>query len=307
MKKLLYLIFYLGLFGCNSDKVPSGIGDMQLSNDDKYIYFSYYDGRNASIFRVDSSGLNLNCIVSSKNDTSFYNPCLSKDNKKILFIGYANHSNNSSIYIANIDGSSIQRLTNGNEMIWDAFISEYNNEIIYCKATEETKRSPVGSSGAHGFDIFSLNLDNMRIKKISNLNAYQLGNMTELSKDSLLVYSYTNESGMFLFAKNNPGSLQRIETKSKSTELPNFYYQPLYSKTYQSYVFSNGYGLRVMDKSKTVRKTYDVPSPFIDCFCLYNAKARIFFTIEGDRCFYSINFDGTNLKKIEVKLPKRKL
>ena len=37
MKKLLFLLFALGLFGCNSDKVSSGIGDMQLSNDDKYI------------------------------------------------------------------------------------------------------------------------------------------------------------------------------------------------------------------------------------------------------------------------------
>jgi hypothetical protein len=277
-----------------------------MLKDDKYIYFSYYDGRNASIFRVDSSGLNLNCIVSAKNDTSFYNPYLSNDNKKIVFIGYANRSNKSSIYVANIDGSSVQRLTDGNEMIREAFHSEYNNEIIYCKATEEKKYSPVGSSGAHGFDIFSLNLESMKTKKMSTLNAYQLGYITEFNKDSLLVYSYTNESGMFLFAKNNPDSLQRIEAKSESNELPNFYYQPLYSKTYQSYVFSNGYGLRVMDKSKTVRKTYDVPSPFIDCFCLYNTKARIFFTIEGDRCFYSINFDGTNLKKIEVQLPERK-
>ena len=132
-----------------------------------------------------------------------------------------------------------------------------------------------------------------------------MGYITEFNRDSLLVYSYTNETGMFLFAKNNPDSLQRIEAKSKSTESANFYYQPLYTKIYQSYVFSNGYGLRVMDKNKTVKKVYDVPSPFIDCFCLFNTKSRILFTIEGDRCFYSINFEGTDLNKIEVKLPER--
>jgi hypothetical protein len=306
MNKLLILAFSIMLISCNSDNItPSGIGDFQLSNDDKFVYFSFYDGINSSIFRFNSNGSNLKYIVPAKKDTSFYNPSLSMDNEKILFIGWANQSNNSSIYLANLDGSSVKRMTEGNEIIWDAFISDYNNEIIYSKADAVTKYSPIATSGPHGFDLFTLNTINKKTKKISSLNAYQLGCLSEFNKDSLLVYSYTDKSGMFFFSKKKQQTLTRIEAKNESIELPNFYYQPLYSKKYDCFVFSNGYGLKIMDKHRIVKKIYDVTESKIHCFCLYNLVSRVLFTIEGDKDFYSINFDGTDLKRFKVNLPKR--
>ena len=292
------------LMSCNLNNSSSGIGGFQLSKNDKFIYLNYFDGESSSIYRVDSSGLNLKLIVPSINNISFYDPEISKDGSKMVLLGGRAYSNKRAIYIANINGTLLHSLTDSEWIITDAFLSEYNNAIIYCKADTDAKFSPIVHSQPHGFDLFSYDLDDLKTTKLTNLNAYILSDVSEYNEDSLLVYLYLHEKGMFFLSKSNK-SLNRIIAKNESKEIPNLYYQPIYSKKYNCIVFSNGYGLYIMYKNIVI-KIYDIPGTnFINSFCLYNTKSNVLFTIEGDKNFYSINFDGSNLKKINIQFRKK--
>jgi len=307
---LISIVLISFLFtSCNlNDSNKRMIGAFQLSKEDKFIYFNYFDGVSSSIYRVDTGWTNLKLLVPSMNGISFYNPRLSNDEKEMVLLGGQPYSNISAIFMADIDGSSLNRLTNGGEIITDAFFSGYNNEIIFCKADTVARYSPVGHSEPHGDDLYSLSLGNYKIKKLSNLNAYVLADVSELNRDGFLVYSYTGEGRMYYLSKSKPESLDKIYVKNDTKESPDFlYYHPLYSKKYNTFVFSGTFDLCTMDESCNAKSIFmDKDKKELNSYCLYNTQHRILFSLKGDNCLYSINFDGTDLKKTEMKLPKRK-
>ena len=120
---------------CNStSKNQYTLDSFNLSSDDSYILFSASNNAKSSIYKMDMNGKGLKIIVSSTNDSSFFNPKYSRDSKKILFIGNSLNGNRfSDIYIANNDGSARKRVTKESAMISEAFFFRVWGQNILCQ------------------------------------------------------------------------------------------------------------------------------------------------------------------------------
>lgn len=88
----LIFIFIINilLIGCGrSNRISESnkIGLFDISQDDRYLIFSYSKDNESSIYQIDTNGQNLKKIVSSTDKMLFYNPKYSKRDNKILFLG----------------------------------------------------------------------------------------------------------------------------------------------------------------------------------------------------------------------------
>jgi Tol biopolymer transport system component len=190
--KSLILLSLLSLIlsssGCdNISKSNFSINSFELSNDDSLILFSATDKNNlSSIYQISTDGKNVNKLISSSGDSSFFNPKYLPGNKKILFIGVSSKSRNSDIYI--FDGSKPIKVTKGNEMISEAFFSKCDGRIYYVKSNEYGNSSPIDKSQFHGADIYSISLDGKNVKKVTQLNAYAMLDLSEYDCNHLLMY-----------------------------------------------------------------------------------------------------------------------
>ncbi len=306
MKKIIIALICLIIFSCTNEKISTGVGDFVFSADDKYIYFNFFNGISSSIYRVDSSGNNVKILIPAINDISFYRLRFFNDNQNFVLIGGEPYSNKAGIFKSDLKTLSVKRLTGSESIITEAFPSRYSNSIIFCKSDTLAQNSPIAKASNRGSDIYSLNLDNNQIIRISKLDAYLLANVSELNKDLFVVHYFDKDHGMYIFTRNEPSKLLKICAKNESDETRNHYYDILFSEKYNCFVFSNGYGLSLMDGKRYVKTIYNLPDGKISSFCLFNTCPRVLFTVDGDKNFYSINFDGTDIKTIKINLPNRK-
>jgi len=307
MKNIIitYFILISVTNGCRSTETKQNImGNFDISMNDEHVVFSYYQQKGSSIYSMDISGNNKKTIVASTETMSYFNPKYSRDDSKIVFIEYEKkNATNCTLCIANADGSEIRRLTKGNEIITEAIFSSNDSLIIFCKANEYDKYSPLGHKQAHNFDIYSVNILNGDIKKISNLNSYGMYQISEIDSSNYLMHVYAGpDGGMFLFSKDDPGNLKRIVPANNPRGDASMYDSPLYSPKSDILAFIAPYELYIMDmKSKMARLLYDNKGhSHIEYICFYNTKGKILFLKKGDTKLHSINVDGTELNTIDM-------
>jgi Tol biopolymer transport system component len=314
MKKILvalFTLFFLTKCMFFNDKHLSPLGGFDISKDDKQIVFSFYLKNGISIYNMNIDGSDLKNIVISDKIWSFFNPKYSADGKKIVFVGYKKELPNSrAIFIANSDGTNIQQITKGNEIINEAIFSKCENEILYTKANEYGKYSPLGKEQPHGIDVFSINITNKEIKQITNLNTYALYDISEIDCNKLLMFIYAGEDGgMFIYTKDSIKKLNRIVPVNEKVKPPEAAYKPIFSRQFNMFAFTTSYQLYVMDvNTKKSQMIYDNFSTKPDVaylmgsICFFYTDKRILFQKNNDFNLYSINFDGKNLKKIPINI-----
>jgi len=150
---ILLLVLIQLLSSCNNNPIEE-VSSPQLSKDDNTIYFQYFDGLKGSIYKMVLTDSLFEQISPITNEFTFYHPKLTKDEKKVIFVGRKIGTNLSTIYISKIDGSSIKSLFT-DKYVYDAFLYNNQNEIIYSKPDTFANYSPIVSKSAHGYDIFS--------------------------------------------------------------------------------------------------------------------------------------------------------
>ena len=178
MKKIISIALAVVLLLANSchseteQKESYKIGNFDISKDDKYILYNFFSQGGSSIYQANIDGAESKLLISSNKDKSYFNPKYSQDGEKIVFIGYENkNANNCALYIANSDGTNMEQLTEGNEIISEAIFSNYGNNVIYLKANEYKHYSPIGVDQAHDFDIYSIDLNYKKVTKVTNLKS----------------------------------------------------------------------------------------------------------------------------------------
>ena len=165
-KKIIILIVAMVSFTSCSGRKKYTMGLYDISKDDKYILFGAFSNNRSSIYRTNIDGSNPVIIISATKEESFWSPRFSEDGKQIVFIGEKEDGSKiKSIYISNADGSNVEKLTEGSHII-SAFFSKYENSIIYLKANEYGKYSPIGKEMPHGTDIYSVDITSKEVKKI---------------------------------------------------------------------------------------------------------------------------------------------
>jgi len=204
IKIIIFLSLIINLCSCDKSQVSEkAIGIFDISKDDKTILFSYFKDNTSSIYSMNIDGTNIKTIIESKNGKSFYNPRYSSDNKMILFIeNDVSDKENSSLCIANADGSNIIQLTNNLNIITEAFFRENNNEIIFCKANEFKNYSPIARKMPHGFDIYSINLKTKKTSQLTKLDAYSINYAKEIEGKIVFQIKSKLYNGVFALADN---------------------------------------------------------------------------------------------------------
>lgn len=290
--------------------LPFAINSFDISKDDKHILFSYYNNGKNVIYQIDSSGANLKPIISA-TDKSFFCVSYSPDNSKIVFLASHNtQPNTTSIFLASADGSNMQALNNAHGIITEAVFSKCGDSILYIKANEIKQYSPVGKTMPHGSDIYITDIYGKKTRQITNLDAYQLGNIADIDCEHLSVYWYAdNGGGVHTFNKNKSEPLQRFVPTNNPRKDSSLYYALVYSKKLDEAIMLcpyEIYTLNVKTKAATVLidNTKSTESHQMSQARFYNIQRRLMFLRDDDfKNLYNINLNGTNLQKL--KLPER--
>ncbi|HEY4323583.1 MAG TPA: hypothetical protein VGN20_06340 [Mucilaginibacter sp.] len=293
----------------NNENKTDQIGLFDISKDDRSILFSYIIGNKSSIYQIDTNGKGLKVIVPSTKVINYFNPKYSKKSQKILFLGKRNDLNtyNSSIYIANSDGTGIERITDGNEIISEAIFSDCEDKIYYCKAGEYGHSSPLGTDQAHGIDVYSIDLNNRKVERVTNLNAYGIFHISEYDCQNILMFiPVPDKEGMAVVPKIKTDKIQFIDPTNHLRENPSMYYAPVYSKKYNTLAFIATYELMQMsmdDKNaKVVVNQNNEGHSQIDNVVLFNNERKMAYTTDFGTEFILVCYDGSNLKHIKIPL-----
>jgi len=302
---LLFLVMLTISCNIQSNKNKSSIRGFDISQNDDRILFAFVNGGNSSINEMDINGNNHKTLIESKSDKFHINPRYSTDGQKIIFIEYDKADlYNNSLFIANSDGTNIQYLTGGDGIITEAIFSNYGEEILFCKANKYSKYSPIGVKAAHDYDIYSINLSNMEVVKLSNLKAYSLHHIFEMDSDNLLMHIFDSEKGgIGLFNKNEPDKFNKIVPLNNPREtVSELFNTPIYSEKFNKMAFIAPYQIYIMDMdSKNASLLYDNRgNTHIDYISFFKVKEKIMFVNKGDINFYYTDLNGKDLRKIAI-------
>jgi Tol biopolymer transport system component len=298
------LSIMLLVFSCKGqDTKQDGLGSFDIASNDKQIVFSYSKNNVTSLYVSNIDGKNVNLLIGSSDGISYFNPKYSPDSKKIIFIANKKGSINSTLCIANSNGSDIINLTDDSQIITEAAFSNSGESIYFCKADEYAKYSPIGVKDFHGIDIYSLSIVDKKVAKLSNLNSYELGNIAEVDSNHLLFRLESgSESGIYLYTKDNSTLPQIIIPINNPRKDATFYYSPIYSDSLKLMAFTAPYELYVMDLKNKIANL--VSSHVGKCdfgnIAFFKTQKKIMFSYVCSPDLFSINADGTELKTIPL-------
>ena len=170
---------------------------ISVSPDDQRILFSLYKGNTASIYEADINTKNVKRLTNPKNEYHLC-PAYSPDGSRILFISYSNDSKNpiSYLYIMDLDSKNVEQITFEKQHIIEAIFSPDNTNIYFITSGFYGHYSPVVGSRPQELDIFSINLANESIERVTNLSAYEMDGISINPAGDMLVFdSYGSEHG----------------------------------------------------------------------------------------------------------------
>jgi Tol biopolymer transport system component len=102
---------------------------------------------------------------------SLYRSSFFQNGQKLLFLSSSYKDElKQAIYIMNVDGTGIKRLTPENELVTEAVISPNGKRIYYIKAAEFYGEHPGVAEVPHGYDLFSIEIDGSNNRRITNFS-----------------------------------------------------------------------------------------------------------------------------------------
>lgn len=302
LKKIFFYTIYttvvLCIVGCAGENIPIHLTSFDISPDGRFIVYSFSDEKDKlNLYKVNLEDKSIQILASEKG-YSFFNPKFSKDGKKVIFVGNNQENMESSIWEINEDGDSIKKIVVDKGYISEVTYSKYDKSLFYIKANEYDSYSPIAPKAAHDFDIFSLRIDSIKGKKISNLKSYSLYALEEFSKFKLIVSQrgIDSENGIFLFDIKSM-DLEKIETTNDKLRNSTGYSNPNVA-TDSTIICSSYYQLVIVDLKTKLEKTILPSNGYHFKQIRYNEKLkRIFFTKSDDTdSIYSVDINGEDFK-----------
>jgi len=189
--------FYRGCSGYDLQR--EGLAPhVAISPDDREILFSWYKKGRASLYIADVNGGNVRRLTSAKKE-SHIKAVYSSDGSKILFLEYRENRGRpfSNICVMDANGSNLRRLTSGKQYITEAIFSPDDNTIYYLQSNFFGHYSPLGGDRPHAFDIYSIKIDGIGSRQLTNLHEYEMFGLSITSDGRWLafaddVYQQTN-------------------------------------------------------------------------------------------------------------------
>lgn len=306
MRTSLIFILLFGILtcGCDSqDKETSRIRGFDISQDDTNIIYSYNNETNqSSIRRYNLLNKSDSVLLSSTKGIHFSNPKYSPDESKIIFIEYnSNNLKTSSLCISDYNGANKEYLVKEKGIITEAVFSLEKDEIYFLMADNYESYSPVGIKNYHNFDIYSFDIINKKITKLSNLDSYNLSQLSIIDKNDFFISKYEGSSGgMFKFSRNLPEELDKIVPSNDPRGDSSLYYSPKFSKTYDIIAFIAPYQIYTMNRdTKIAELLFDNRgAEHIDNISFYNTEMKILFVKANQPYFYSIDLNSLEVSRL---------
>ena len=308
VRVLIYLVLILNN-SCNSQpKSFSEIRGFDISKNDQYLIYSFKDSTNiTSIKRYNFLSKLDTVLIKPQKDLFYVNPKYSPQIDKFVFIEYnLNSPETSSLCISNNDGSNIQYLIKNKGIITEAVFSEEGDKIFFLMAKRFGSYSPIGVSDSHNYDIYSYDILERKITKVSNIDSYKLAQLSVFDKENLLIYQFAGTSGgMFLF---NMGSskMKKIIPANDPRDDPSLYNSPIYSKEFNLMAFIAPYQIYTMNfKTNMAELVFDNRgNEHINHISFFNAEKRILFVKNDTPYFYSIDLENYITNQLVINSDK---
>ena len=301
---IAFIIVVLFASGCGDDnKITVHLTSFDISPDGRFIVYSFSsDGNKSDLYRVQLVDKSTKVLASEKG-YSFSSPKFSEDGSKVIFVGNNIKAMESSIWQIYQNGDSIKRIVVDKGYISEVIYSKYDKRLFYLKANEYKSYSPITPGAMHNFDIYSLGIDSLNVKKISNVKAYSLNSLEEFNKFKLIVSQrgIDIENGIFLFGKNSDSGLERIETKNDELRNSTGYSNPNVV-TDTTILCSSYYQLVKIDLENKLEKIILPSNGYHFKEIRYNKRLKgIFFTKSDDtNTIYSVDINGRDFQEIVV-------
>jgi Tol biopolymer transport system component len=280
------------------------VSGFDISKNDSLIVLTGRDTSNySSVYLLRADSFKPKLIISGKHAISFFKPCFTSDSKKIVCVGAINNDiRNCALFIMNIDGSDLRQLTPGKEIINHVYPSEYKKGLLYIKAGNFEHYSPIGVNQPHNTDVFFADTVNKTSIKLTNLNSYGAYDVAELDSVFLIIDDAAPDDGGTFIYNVSTNSKFRVEPK-KSKRPYSFYLTPKYSKEFNVIGCISPYELHIIDvKSNEMKDLHKQEGHHINSLSFFHKKKTILFTVDSTDGFFMIDFDGKNLKKINLKM-----
>lgn len=308
---IVFLCIVFATISCNSqDRSEKSIENIDISNDDTKIIFSLKANNTSSIYYSDIEGNKIKALFVGTNENEYVNPRYTEDGKKIIFISHNLGDNSNAICIANQDGSNLKSIPVNDVIVTEAVFSLVNNTVFFCGAKSFNKSSPIGIKSAHDFDIYVLNIEDESINKLSELNSYNINNISIVDSTYILMKIENGPSGgMYALPINDHKELIPVVPTNNPRKNTSLYYHPIFSERFKSIAFIAPYELYIMDvDTKTANLVFGPKdgSGQFKSLRFFNKEEKILFTKvnrNGIIELMSIKYDGSDLKKIHVNIP----
>jgi hypothetical protein len=309
--KAAHLLVLAILLGCGDrhprgDRIGNQIESLDISPDDrKVLVLSARDGV-TTVFEINADGRSPRLILKPSVDEIFSRPRYSLDGRKIVFIKQFKKSFWESIVcVANSDGTGVQELTHGGELVTEAIFSAKGNEVLYCSAKQYNSNKKKHTTDVRGFDIYTMNLGDRKATKLSKLDALGIDNVSEINEKYILFHvNAGKKSGIYSFERDSPERALRIfpvngTQESKLLDKPGYVPD-------RFLVFTALSELYVMDLiTHKADLIYDAKAGhLIEMLRGFHTKPRVLFKKFDEPGLTSLNTDGTEVRSIHVEFPE---
>jgi hypothetical protein len=211
----IYFIFFFFLTFCGhktSSDVKDGIGSFSYKNG--HIAFTYFKNNVASIYyttHIDSIAKQLTFPKTGWGLTFD----LSRDLSKILYVNYPKGNYEiSNICLFDLTLEKTDTLLKGGQIITNVCISNDNKFVYYLDASEIKNYSPIANKAPHGIDLYELNIETKKTRRITNLKAYNIQGLKTTPIDTILSASMFDDEKGLIMISTNTGQLRSLDFDS---------------------------------------------------------------------------------------------
>ncbi len=321
LTSIFFIVIPLVFSGCAERISKHGplSGDMSISPDDQHILFSFYKHNVSSIYVADINGKNVKQLTFAKKEFHLC-PKYSPNGQKISFLVFPQGTKKlqSYLYLMNSDGTDIHQITTDQQHVTEAVFSSDSKKIYFLRSNYYGHYSPMVSSRPHDFDIYSTDIDGSNLKRLTNLEEYEMSNLSITPSGQHLLFStYDERTPFHLLSLADPNQINSFMPSGAFGST--IFYDPKLSPKDESIAFvavskspkpGFQYELYLMNlKSKKTKQVTKLDSR-VKNPCFLNSQNKLLFMQDlnwperyPNYQLMSINSDGTNLMNIELIVP----
>jgi TolB protein len=194
------LYFFSERFTRSWIPIDHGFGDtVTLSPDDEKIVFPFYQSGDGALYQANLDGTEVVQLTYPRQNESHVHPRYSRNGEKLLFLSQEKTAENlkQSLYIMNMDGSDLMRLSENEELIIDAIFSEDDKQIYYLGSKNYNSEGISPKEGPVNVDLYSIS--------VTGENKERLTETESLRKRSLSITEDGKKIGFVQVDKGEEG------------------------------------------------------------------------------------------------------